>query len=237
MLEEENNPLGFPPEIVANETVSNAWQADVTRSLYIRSRSFFSPAKSHLKTWITNEIRQCTSTAGDCIWFFCFFFFLFWPHGWLEGSFHSSWRQNFTYIYIPWEQTHRSLSAFLHLQPADIFLTEPEAILDRNCHGSPKNSSATIGGQLLVQINEPTGKRQPRRFVSRFTSLHSVLASCSSSICSSHHTGMKAISKRCAVRPRQLPAEHLPEKHRLRKQLLPHSKYSHVLLHASISTK
>lgn len=141
------------------------------------------------------------------------------------------------HLHIPWEQTHRSLSAFLHLQPADIFLTEPEAILDRNCHGSPKNSSATIGGQLLVQINEPTGKRQPRRFVSRFTSLHSVLASCSSSICSSHHTGMKAISKRCAVRPRQLPAEHLPEKHRLRKQLLPHSKYSHVLLHASISTK
>lgn len=141
------------------------------------------------------------------------------------------------HLYISWEQTHRSLSAFLHLQPADTFLTEPEAILDRNCHGSPKNSSATIGGQLLDQINEPTGKRQPRRFVSRFTSLHSVLASCSSSICSSHHTGMKAISKRCSLRPRQLPAEHLPEKHRLRKQLLPHSKYSHVLLHASISTK
>lgn len=50
MLEEENNPPGFPPEIVANETVSNAWQADVIRSLYIRSRSFLSPAKSHLKT-------------------------------------------------------------------------------------------------------------------------------------------------------------------------------------------
>lgn len=235
MLEEENNPPGFPPEIVANETVSNAWQADVTRSLYIRSRSFFSPAESHLKTWITNEIRQCTSTAVDCIWFFCFFFFLLAIQ--LTESLLPLIVETKLHLYISWEQTHRSLSAFLHLQPADTFLTEPEAILDRNCHGSPKNSSATIGGQLLVQINEPTGKRQPRRFVSRFTSLHSVLASCSSSICSSHHTGMKAISKRCSLRPRQLPAEHLPEKHRLRKQLLPHSKYSHVLLHASISTK
>lgn len=61
--------------LVANETVSDSLQPDVECLFYICSRSIFSLPKKHLKTWITNEIWNPTSTAQDRIWVFAGF----WP--------------------------------------------------------------------------------------------------------------------------------------------------------------